>query len=688
MTMTDTPFDITNPEMRNAFELISKTNKSFFLTGRAGTGKTTFLQLVQSCVDKRFIVLAPTGVAAINAGGQTIHSFFGFDLGVQGPLSIGRMTSNNIEVANNIDTIIIDEVSMVRCDIIDAVDRMLRFYRRSSLPFGGVQMVFVGDLFQLSPIAKKEEQGILSEIYGTNSFFFFQARCLRNVTLAKIEFKKIYRQSDSHFINLLEHFRTGNVTSGDLMEINSRVITASDNTDKDEMRIILTAYRGDATAINTVRLDELKGDKFRYPALYEGNVEKLKDVVEDELLLKVGAQVMFLKNDSLGRWANGTIGTVVELDEFGVTVCLENGNKVGVEKDIWEAIEYEYRKDQKVCQKMVVGRVAQFPLRLAWAITIHKSQSLTFDKVDIDFGRGAFASGQAYVALSRARSLEGLRLLSPIGFNSIRVSREIMSFASTYNDEQVISQEIAVGQALRDLENAGSLDEIATLLYDMCIKEAHTGCVGYAYDLLNRALSYVVDDSCLFDREWILLPEDSTKHIILNAAGLLYSGQYDECIRLIAPIVSATPKYFNGLYLMVRALEFKEDWGTVESLYNQMIDMFRETTDNGLDSPSFRKMKYRVAILNEFHYGEKGVDIIADMIGEMPGYDKYHLALRRMKMKRKDAFSIDGMEDNDLISQMLDETISDEEFLNTMRTARDNRTELWEQYLLLVTRIS
>ena len=403
-------FDTDNREMRNAYDMIAKTNKSFFLTGRAGTGKTTFLQKVQECVDKNFIVLAPSGVAAINAGGQTIHSFFGLDLGVQGPKSYGIMNENKISLAQNVDTIIIDEVSMVRCDIMDAIDRMLRSCRHSSLPFGGVQMVFVGDIFQLPPVVRSDDKLMLRQIYGCDGTFFYSARCFKNIRLPKIEFQKIYRQSDRRFIEILDHFRMGKVTPSDLREINSCVLSSCEDADTDGLRITLSAYRQDAKFVNEERLGAIDKDEFSFEAEYQGEIGKLRDVAEECLVLKEGAQVMFTRNDSLGRWANGTLGKVSSIGSDHINVTLENGNEVSVDKETWDAYEYTYNADKKVCEKKSVGSVTQYPLRLAWAITIHKSQSLTFDRVTIDFGRGAFTFGQAYVALSRCRSLEGLRL--------------------------------------------------------------------------------------------------------------------------------------------------------------------------------------------------------------------------------------------------------------------------------------
>lgn len=680
-------FDLENPEMCNAYDLIAKTNKSFFLTGRAGTGKTTFLQEVQKCVDKRFIVLAPSGVAAIHASGQTIHSFFGFSLGVQGPLDYGEMNANKIALVQHIDTIIIDEVSMVRCDYIDAIDRMLRKCKHSSQPFGGIQMVFVGDMFQLLPIAQKEEQEVLRQIYGQKGLFFFNARCLAGITLPKIEFKKIYRQSDPEFIQILEHFRTGNVTSQDLKRINECVASASDNADND-LRIALTAYRNDAQVINQQKLADLPGEDFIFQAAYEGNTNKLNGVVDDALELKVGAQVMFLRNDSYGRWANGSLAKVVSLDANGISVEMKGKDTpFVVEPQTWEAYEYQYDGRERKCKKTVVGRVTQFPLRLAWAITIHKSQSLTFDKVDIDFGRGAFTYGQTYVALSRARSLAGLHLLAPLYPSSVRVSRDVQTFAATYNDEEVIATELTVGEAVQEYERKRDYDGAATKLFAMCTEVAHQGNARLACKLLDQALSYVADDSCLFGQEWEPLPNNSRDNIVLNAAGLLYSGKTDESMGLLTRIVRAESSYFNGLYLLARAIELKEDWDTVETLYNHMIGIFQDVNGNGLDSPAFRKFKYRLAVLNESHYGDQGFDILARLIVENPYYDRYHADLRWVLQNRRKELGYKADEANPLMNLLMNNAVPEEDFLLALQKERSEKTDAWHNYRLYISRL-
>ncbi len=682
MTANNTilPFDSDNREMCYAYDLIAKTNKSFFLTGRAGTGKTTFLKKVQESVSKNFIVLAPSGVAAIHVGGQTIHSFFGLDLGVQGPLSHGNMNTEKITLVQNVDAIIIDEVSMVRCDIMDAVDRMLRHCRHSCLPFGGIQMVLVGDIFQLPPVVTKEDYMTLHRIYGSECFLFHKARCIENNPLPKIEFQRIYRQADRRFIEILDHFRVGEVSPKDLEEINMHASPVNAEHNSDEMRITLTSFRKDAKIINDTHLKEIDKEEYSFIAVYSGKADRLRDVVEDNLILKEGAQVMFLRNDALGRWANGTIAQVSAIQENGITVKLDNGAEEIVDRETWEAYEYEYDEKAKVCKQNVVGQVTQFPLRLAWAITIHKSQSLTFDKVAIDFGRGAFSCGQAYVALSRCRSLEGLRLVRRIGFNSVKVSHDALLFASTYNDEKIISAELSIGEAVNEYERKGDYDGAAATLFSMCDIEAHSGNVFYAYDLMNRAMSYLADDTCLFERDWQVIPNDSKESVLLNAAGLLYSRRTDEAIRLLTSTLSASDGNFNGIYLLARALELKKDWETVETLYNQMIEVYRTTIDNGLDSAAFRKLKYRLAVLNESHYGDPGVEIIVSLIAENPSYDRYYADLRWMLQKHRSESNQASKEPNPLMTAMMDRNVSEGEFLSAVQKERCDKSEDWKTF--------
>ena len=678
-------FDTTNQEMQNAYDLIARTNKSFFLTGRAGTGKTTFLKSVRDNVAKKFVVLAPSGVAAINAGGQTIHSFFGFDFAVQGPLSMGKMGANKIAVAQQVDTIILDEVSMVRCDIIDAIDRMLRFCRHSSLPFGGVQMVFVGDLFQLPPVVSGDARDVIKHLYGDVSGHFYKAHCLQGISLPKIEFKKIYRQADQEFIDLLERFRTGSVSVFDLEKINRNVYRSSK---EDDMRITLTVFKNDARTINESRLNDLDGETWKYNAQYVGDTSKLKDVVEDVLELKVGAQVMFLRNDYNGNWANGTIGRVTFLDDDKIGVMLDNDVEHVIERDSWEAFDYQYDETTKTCNKEVVGTVTQFPLRLAWAITIHKSQGLTFNKVAIDFGRGAFSYGQAYVALSRARSLDGLQLVRPIDFNSVRVSRDILTFAASYNDEKVIASELSIGEAVREFEISGDFDGAAMTLFDMSAEEAENGNIDYALDLFNRAMSYVADDACLFEREWKTVPVTGKESIILNAAAKLYSGETDEAISMLLSVVSMADVNFNCLYMLARALEQKENWDLAQEFLERMMAISTEMKDNGLDSAAFRKFKYRYSILAERLYGQPSVEGLIKLIAENPYYNPYHVVLRGILLQHLDKVNVSGSEDNPLMTAILDPEVEEDRFLALLESHRKGKSEEWKRYRRSLSRLN
>ena len=475
-----------NIEQQNAYRMIANTNNSFFLTGKAGTGKSTFLRRICEEVKKHFVVLAPTGVAAMNIGGQTIHSFFGLSFGVQGPNNYGNINEQRIKLIRKIDTIIIDEISMVRCDLVDVMDRMLRRYRNNFQPFGGVQIVFVGDLFQLPPVITMADKALLRKFYNSTGYYFYDSNVIKNIRLPKIEFTKVYRQNDPAFIELLDRFRVGAVRNSDIAKLNTRVID-EELLDVDvNFRITLTTRRDDASLINEARLADIKAPAFTYKATYSGDCSKCKDVVEDELTLKVGAQVMFIRNIRKSGCVNGTIGVVSELAENKIIVELENGRLCEVEKEVWEAIEYEYSETSKVVGKKVVGKLTQYPLRLAWAITIHKSQSLTFDKVAINLGRGSFTFGQTYVALSRARSIAGIDLMQHVNPNSIMVSKEILSFAKEFNDEKIISNELEIGEAISHYENMKDYDLLAITLCKLAGNAIKRNDIKYAYDLVSR----------------------------------------------------------------------------------------------------------------------------------------------------------------------------------------------------------
>lgn len=673
-------FDTDNSEQRYALELIEKTSYSFFLTGRAGTGKTEFLKKVQERVNKRFVVLAPTGVAAINAGGQTIHSFFGLPFGVLGPGDIGSANMDRIGIFQNIDSIIVDEVSMVRCDIIDAMDRTLRIYRKSSEPFGGVQMIFVGDMLQLEPVVLNDDRNILRSIYETDSFYFYKAKSLQRMGLPKVEFRKIYRQTDPVFIELLEHIRTGNVSPRDLQIINSRVNPNIED-EEEKLRITLTSTKIDAQSVNDRMIGKIDAPEYIYDAVYEGTSKPCPDVADNQLRLKIGAQVMFTRNDGTRRWANGTLATVSELSDDFIKVRLENGDEVSVPKAVWENIEYTYDEKHKVTDKKVTGKTTQYPLRLAWAITIHKSQSLTFDRVAVDFGRKAFTNGQAYVALSRARSLEGLEMVRPMSYASVMVSEDVLRFSSDFNDESSIFREIAVGEAIGCFEKVMDWDGAAQRLYYMSSEEARKGNLGYACELMERALSYTVDDSCLKGLKWPVVQDATPTAKLLNATGLFYSGETEMALEIINSLGALINNNFDALYIKSRCFEEKGQIENLSELHNKMVIMRDEALELGLDSPSFRKFLYRYSQTRDNELNGKGAGLIRQLMKENPGYEKYHIHMRRLILKNKD-IDIETTDDMncELVNAMLNDAITEDTFVDILRRTHSGELPGWNTY--------
>lgn len=410
------------------------TGKSIFLTGRAGTGKTTFLKYIAQSISKRFVILAPTGVAAINAGGSTIHSFFQLPLcpylpdvkelvtEYQTPDKYRSLRKERIKIIRTLDLLIIDEISMVRADLMDAVDMTLRKYRRNDQPFGGVQLLMIGDIHQLSPVVKESERQYISQVYP--SPYFFHSKALGKIDYITIELQKVYRQKDAEFIGILNAVRDNKVTPEVLEKLNSRVGAPQD---MDEV-VRLTTHNAQADNINALELVKLSGKPEVFTARIEGDFPSNNYPADEFLSLKEGARVMFVRNDPQGKYYNGKMGTVLEISASG-NVLVEDfeGGLVEVEPVVWENIQYEIDQQTSEIVPVVVGKFRQLPLRIAWAVTIHKSQGLTFDKVIIDAG-AAFAFGQVYVALSRCRTLEGISLETPISASSLYNDSHISRF--------------------------------------------------------------------------------------------------------------------------------------------------------------------------------------------------------------------------------------------------------------------
>ena len=454
----DFQLDTNNKEFQDALQLITHTRQSVFLTGKAGTGKSTFLKYICNHTKKKYVVLAPTGIAAINAGGVTLHSFFKLPFRPMLPddpdlsLSHGRIfeffkyPKEKRKIIAEVDLIIIDEISMVRADIIDCVDRILRVYSGNMrLPFGGKQLLFVGDVFQLEPVVPSDQKEILSLFYA--SPFFFSARVFKDINLVPIELQKVYRQTDSVFINILDRIRNNAARKQELDTLNGRYFPSFEPQNED-MYITLATRRDQVDFINEKKLAELPGEEYVSVGKIEGDFPESSLPTQLNLSIKEQAQVIFIDNDYERRWVNGTIGMVSGIEENGnVYVLLESGVEHLVEPTSWRNYKYKYNEKEKRIEEEIVGTFEQLPIRLAWAITVHKSQGLTFSRVVVDLTGGVFAGGQTYVALSRCTSLEGLVLKSKISSRDIFIRKEIVEFSQIFNNQALIEKSIKESEA-------------------------------------------------------------------------------------------------------------------------------------------------------------------------------------------------------------------------------------------------
>lgn len=452
--------DTSNKEFKNALDLINRTRQSVFLTGKAGTGKSTFLKYLCDTTSKKFITLAPTGIAAINANGATLHSFFKLPFRPMLPddpdlsLLSGRIfdffkyKKEHRKIIQEVELIIIDEISMVRADTIDCIDRILRVYSGNMrLPFGGKQLVFVGDIFQLEPVVTSDSRDIINKFYA--NAFFFSANVFREMNLIPIEFTKIYRQTDKVFIGILDRIRNNTATATDLQLLNKQHNSSFNPTDE-EMYITLATRRDNVDFINERKMSELKTPEFLSTGVIDGDFPESSLPTAKELILKEHAQVMFIRNDMQWprRWVNGTLGVVSQIDDMGnVFVLMEDGKEVQVDLETWRNYRYKYNEAEKKIEEEIIGTYTQLPLKAAWAITVHKSQGLTFSRVIVDFTGGVFAGGQTYVALSRCTSLEGMVLKKAITRSDVFVRPEIVEFSRQFNNEQLINKALKESDA-------------------------------------------------------------------------------------------------------------------------------------------------------------------------------------------------------------------------------------------------
>lgn len=434
-------------QFRKTLETLESTNKTVFLTGKAGTGKSTLLQYFRQKTNKKLAVLAPTGVAAVNIKGQTIHSFF--KISPQSTVETAKQEAYSVKpngkqhkLLNAIDTIVIDEISMVRADLMDCIDQYLRIVRENNQPFGGLQMIFIGDLFQLPPVARYDEKQSLLKMY--QSVYFFDSFVIKEIiekeagNMEYIELTDVFRQKEQEFIDILQDIRTKKVYMGkSLKTLNKHLIEQPlKYLNKKAETIYLSTTNEVANNINSQQLKSLKTKEYQFDAFISGNFPESHYPTETTLSIKKGSKVMLLNNDKEGRWINGTLGKITRIIEESneVEIKLTNGEKHIVGMFTWEIYKTTYNSTKRSLEIEVIGSFIQLPLRLAWAITIHKSQGKTFDDVIIDLGRNAFAEGQTYVALSRCRTLNGIHLTRPIRASDIRIDYNILRFLNAINN--------------------------------------------------------------------------------------------------------------------------------------------------------------------------------------------------------------------------------------------------------------
>jgi len=421
-----------NPLFKQALKLMEESDKNIFITGRAGTGKSTLLDYFRSNTKKNIVVLAPTGVAAVNVSGQTIHSFFGFKPNVTVEQVRKKAKKKTSAVYKKLDAIVIDEVSMVRADLLDCVDQFLRINGKiSGASFGGIQMIFIGDLYQIPPVVVGREREVFRNHY--KSEYFFDAKAFDGISIEYLELEKIYRQTDERFIELLNKIRNKTVDDKDVEMINKRYFEDEDNLSGDA--ICLTTTNAMADELNKAKLARLRGKPRVFEAETEGKFDEKHFPAEKTLKLKKGAQVMLLNNDPAGRWVNGTIAAVDELKKDCLAVKLPDGSTEELAPFTWKIYNFFWNEEARAVNAETVGTFRQYPVKLAWAITIHKSQGKTFDSVAIDIGRGTFTPGQLYVAISRCRSLDGVFLKKKIKKSNIWTDWRVMKFVTEYQYE-------------------------------------------------------------------------------------------------------------------------------------------------------------------------------------------------------------------------------------------------------------
>ena len=599
-----------NKELDQAWDFVESTNRNIFLTGKAGTGKTTFLRKIKAESQKRLVVVAPTGVAAINAQGQTIHSFFQLPFGPILPDGKERaqrkFTKKKIDIIRSLDLVIIDEISMVRADLLDGIDNVLQRFRGNNLPFGGAQLLMIGDLQQLAPVVKPEEWDLLRNHYENP--FFFSSKAYQKADPVNIELKHIYRQADEFFIKILNEVRSGNISPEAEEALNKRYIPDF-IPPKDQGFITLTTHNNRADAMNQTELNRIAHSSFHYIAEVEDNFPEHAYPTAERLQLKKGAQVMFIKNDSnpLKRYFNGKIGTIIDLDNDGLTVrCPGDLEDIEVTKETWENIKYTIDKKTKEINSDVQGSFTQIPLRLAWAITIHKSQGLTFDHAIID-AESSFAHGQTYVALSRCKTLEGIVLKRPISQKSIINDGRVTSFTEQVEKNQPDKVELDQSKKIFELSLIHELLDFQSFTYPLrrliSISNNNQNAIqGELFDPLykmqNETIAHLIKTNQIFKNQLSKMSEaitrpSSDEHIQtrIKKAISYFQKTLEEQIKKPLEDIS-----FSTDNQSVKK-DLKKHFGKLDELVNIKSILFKGMS-NGFSVSAYLKLRAQ-AILNK-----------------------------------------------------------------------------------------
>lgn len=651
--------DKNNVEQQKAFDLVANTNTCLFITGKAGTGKTTFIKRIQEEINKNFLVLAPTGIAAIGVGGQTMHSFFGFPFQTMGPHTRLDVLPEKKALLREVDTIIVDEASMVRSDMVDGMDRYLRMAFETNMAFGGKQVVFVGDLFQLPPVVKQgsADAEMLRDLYGPGLPFFYKAFVLKRMNLPKIEFQKVYRQSDEDFLTILNKMRNGEVKSEDLALLNKHVGTEENNED---FSVTLTSFNYMAEKINEQKLNEIEEEEFLYRAEIKDEFKNNDAPVPEVLRLKVGAQVIFCRNNPNSGYMNGTIAKVSALEEDKILVRLENGGEIEVHKVSWENVESQYNRDTRKMESTIIGSFTQYPIKLAWAITIHKSQGMTFDRMHFDLSRGTFQAGQAYVAISRMRSLEGLTLSHPIMPHHIMQNPEVRAFANSFNDATMIDDEIEIGKMVYKHLAKKEFDLAAKVCLNLVVSKTKRNDLRNAALIAKKMFDIMLDDKNLLGqtKNVKLLKDCSMTCNFLNAVFCLYGNRFEEAIGY-ADMVLSRKNCLEAMYIKGRALFELEKYDEAFDVIYLIINISKEEEEKkAIDK---KLLLFEARVNNKI--GNSNISICKQLISLCPECIDAYCLLRKESIRN--GKTLDMSEDEENTSMILvfnDTTISDEDF--------------------------